>query len=161
MGAPVRKGGRAFFVVGGKTGLSLWSRGVFRGRSLTGPRPNATIPSALAHGDVAQLGERCLRKAEAGGSNPLISTIALSSRTGCPVRLFVLYISRSCSGVSCGTCDARLFPLLPCSRTLFNHRKTRTFEGVQYTRRVGLPAGRGQSRFICLSGRSPWCGSEW
>lgn len=29
---------------------------------------------AIAPGDVAQLGERCLRKAEAEGSNPFIST---------------------------------------------------------------------------------------
>lgn len=29
----------------------------------------------MRHGDVAQLGERCLRKAEAEGSNPFISTI--------------------------------------------------------------------------------------
>lgn len=29
----------------------------------------------MRHGDVAQLGERCLRKAEAEGSTPFISTI--------------------------------------------------------------------------------------
>lgn len=31
----------------------------------------------MAGGDVAQLVERCFRKAEAGGSNPLISTRTL------------------------------------------------------------------------------------
>ncbi len=30
--------------------------------------------NVLCFGDVAQLGERCLRKAEAEGSNPFIST---------------------------------------------------------------------------------------
>ena len=30
--------------------------------------------AAGRHGDVAQLGERCLRTAEVGGSNPLVST---------------------------------------------------------------------------------------
>jgi hypothetical protein len=33
------------------------------------------VVSCPRFGDVAQLGERCLRKAEAGGSSPLISTI--------------------------------------------------------------------------------------
>ena len=32
------------------------------------------MPLAQFLGDVAQLGERCLRKAEAEGSNPFIST---------------------------------------------------------------------------------------
>ena len=45
------------------------------GCALTGEHGGATI--AFARGDVAQLGERCLRKAEAGGSNPLISTICV------------------------------------------------------------------------------------
>ena len=31
-------------------------------------------PLTGAFGDVAQLGERCLRTAEVGGSNPLVST---------------------------------------------------------------------------------------
>ena len=40
------------------------------------------IPAPDCHnkyrnGDIAQLGERCLRKAEAEGSNPFISTMAL------------------------------------------------------------------------------------
>ena len=34
------------------------------------------VVSCPRFGDVAQLGERCLRKAEAGGSSPLISTIS-------------------------------------------------------------------------------------
>lgn len=43
--------------------------------TLTATRRGATI--TCARGDVAQLGERCLRKAEAGGSNPLISTTCI------------------------------------------------------------------------------------
>ena len=39
---------------------------------LTDGRPPATISNAL--GDVAQLGERSVRNAEAEGSNPFIST---------------------------------------------------------------------------------------
>ena len=35
---------------------------------------------SATHGDVAQLGERCLRKAEVGGSSPLISTSFAGAR---------------------------------------------------------------------------------
>lgn len=51
------------------------------------------IPAPDCHnkyrnGDIAQLGERCLRKAEAGGSNPLVSTRGKSAghpwKQGCP-----------------------------------------------------------------------------
>ena len=38
-----------------------------------------TTPRANLLGDVAQLGERCLRKAEAEGSNPFISTMSVSA----------------------------------------------------------------------------------
>ena len=41
---------------------------------LTASARNAKITAALCFGDVAQLGERCLRMAEVGGSTPLIST---------------------------------------------------------------------------------------
>ena len=34
----------------------------------------ALLKATCYRGDVAQLGERCLRKAEVGGSSPLIST---------------------------------------------------------------------------------------
>ena len=37
--------------------------------------PHSKIVFQEVIGDVAQLGERCLRKAEAVGSNPIISTI--------------------------------------------------------------------------------------
>ena len=40
----------------------------------------AILSLARFFGDVAQLGERCLRKAEAEGSNPFISTIGVVAR---------------------------------------------------------------------------------
>ena len=43
-------------------------------RFLTAFAHNVKITVALCFGDVAQLGERCLRMAEVGGSTPLIST---------------------------------------------------------------------------------------
>jgi hypothetical protein len=64
--------------------------------SLTSVSRIATIPYARTHGDVAQLGERCLRKAEAEGSNPFISTMTCQ-RTGVPRSAFLL-----CSGVAHG-----------------------------------------------------------
>ena len=39
------------------------------------PLPNCHNSFCTQQGDVAQLGERCLRKAEAEGSNPFISTM--------------------------------------------------------------------------------------
>lgn len=42
------------------------------------------------NGDIAQLGERCLRKAEAEGSNPFISTMALMRAE--TLRVFYTYI---------------------------------------------------------------------
>ena len=47
------------------------------------PRIIIDIPAPDCHnkyrnGDIAQLGERCLRKAEAEGSNPFISTMTLT-----------------------------------------------------------------------------------
>ena len=37
-----------------------------------------TATAGTQDGDIAQLGERCLRKAEAEGSNPFISTMTLT-----------------------------------------------------------------------------------
>ena len=42
------------------------------------------------NGDIAQLGERCLRKAEAEGSNPFISTMTLTRAE--ILRVFYTYI---------------------------------------------------------------------
>ncbi len=53
------------------------------GRLLCALRPVLAVASETS-GDVAQLGERCLRTAEVGGSNPLVSTKHASS--GRPVR---------------------------------------------------------------------------
>ena len=36
------------------------------------------VTASTQDGDIAQLGERCLRKAEAEGSNPFISTMTLT-----------------------------------------------------------------------------------
>ena len=49
---------------------------------LTDGRPPATISNAL--GDVAQLGERSVRNAEAEGSNPFISTMQSQARGFAP-----------------------------------------------------------------------------
>lgn len=53
------------------------------------------IPAPDCHnkyrnGDIAQLGERCLRKAEAEGSNPFISTMTLMRAE--TLRVFYTYI---------------------------------------------------------------------
>ena len=53
------------------------------------------IPALDCHnkyrnGDIAQLGERCLRKAEAEGSNPFISTMTLTRAD--TLRVFYTYI---------------------------------------------------------------------
>ena len=53
------------------------------------------IPAPDCHnkyrnGDIAQLGERCLRKAEAEGSNPFISTMTLTRAE--ILRVFYTYI---------------------------------------------------------------------
>ncbi len=42
-------------------------------------KPSRTS-GGVNYGDVAQLGERCLRTAEVGGSNPLVSTKESMSR---------------------------------------------------------------------------------
>ena len=114
-GAAARGSGRAFCVPGrlwARDGR-LWSRGVFGMQALTCARRAATISPALAHGDVAQLGERCLRKAEAGGSNPLISTIETSGRTGFPSGLFFICC---CAKLLCYSAIASLAALVPAMR---------------------------------------------
>ena len=68
--------------------LPRWSAGALRSlgtslQPLHSARIIIDIPASDCHnkyrnGDIAQLGERCLRKAEAEGSNPFISTMTLT-----------------------------------------------------------------------------------
>ena len=57
------------------------------------------IPALDCHnkyrnGDIAQLGERCLRKAEAEGSNPFISTMTLTRAENLRVFYTTICLSR-------------------------------------------------------------------
>ena len=57
------------------------------------------IPAPDCHnkyrnGDIAQLGERCLRKAEAEGSNPFISTMTLTRAENLRVFYTTICLSR-------------------------------------------------------------------
>ena len=52
--------------------------------------PTPDCHNKYRNGDIAQLGERCLRKAEAEGSNPFISTMTLMRAE--TLRVFYTYI---------------------------------------------------------------------
>ena len=64
-----------------ETGVDSWGRGGYNNE----------------RGDVAQLGERCLRTAEVGGSNPLISTNCQMCQTPFRPTLTRLFMSFSSS----------------------------------------------------------------
>ena len=89
--------GGGYFLLQGSAEESQKSRGGSAEdcRSSRFTRIIIDIPAPDCHnkyrnGDIAQLGERCLRKAEAEGSNPFISTMTLTRAE--ILRVFYTYI---------------------------------------------------------------------